>query len=154
MAVSMLRCEEDTVRRDLRQEKNNPLSLSLSLFGQEPDLTSKSSQDVNQHWRSRSDKVEGRGTCTMFQIYLNSGTRRYHICVQLFPGESNGCKSSYGSIRPRKIAVTIVMASIGSCLVMGHSSCQIKRCLTYCPCHSFIHRTWIQWKMSLVRLNH
>lgn len=132
------------VRRTLRGEIWDKRRITLSLFGQEPDLTSKSSPDVNHHWRSRSDKVEGRGTCTMFQIYLNSGTRRDHICVQLFPGESNGCKWSYGSIRPRKITMTIVMASIGSCLVMGHSSCQIERCLTYCPCHSFIHRTWIQ----------
>lgn len=62
-----------------------------------------------------------------------SGTRRDHICVQLFPGENRGCKWSYGSIRPWNI--TIVMTSVGSCLVIGHSSCQIKRHLTYCPCH-------------------
>lgn len=106
---------------------------SLSLFAQESDLTSKSPQDMNQHWRSRRDKDEGRETCTMFQIYAkNSGTRRDHICIQLFPGEINGCKWSYGSIKHRKITITIAMASISSCLMMGHSSCQIKKVLDLC----------------------
>lgn len=27
---------------------------------------------MNQHWRSRRDKDEGRETCTMFQIYAKT----------------------------------------------------------------------------------
>lgn len=113
---------------------------SLSLFGQEPDLTSKSCRDMNQRWRSGSDKATGRGTCTMFQIQRqNSGTTRDHICVHLFPEESNGSKWSNGSIRQRKITMTALLASADSCVVMGHSSCQIyiihiKSCWTDCPC--------------------
>lgn len=83
MAVSMLRCEEDTGGRDLRQEGNIP----LSLFGQEPDLTSKCSRDMNQRWRSRSDKAEGKGTCTMFQIQGRTQGQGGTTCVSSYSQE-------------------------------------------------------------------
>lgn len=82
MAVSMLRCEEDTIRRDLRQEERNPLSFSL--FGKDPDLTSKYSQDMIQQWRLRSDKAERRRTCAMSQIQARTSGQGGATSVSIY----------------------------------------------------------------------
>lgn len=91
-----------------------------------------------QGWRKRN-------LHNLSNLCQNSASKRDYICVQLLPGEITGCKWSYSSIRHRMPMITILMAIIGSCLGTGHSSCQIKRCWTYCPTHNFTHRARIQF---------
>ena len=133
MAVSMLRCEEDTVRGDLRprggySSLSPSLSLSLSLFGQEPDLTSKSSLDMNQHWRSRPDKAEGRETCTMFQIDAKTQGRGGTTSVsgysqgRLMDVSDHMVALGWGRLHSQE-----VMSRVGSCAVTGRSSGQTKK---------------------------
>lgn len=121
------------VRRTLwgeiwEQGENTPLSLSLS--GQEPDLTSKSSLDMNQHWRSRPDKAEGRETCTMFQIVAKTQGRGGTTSVSSYSqGRLMDVSDHMVALDSGRLHSQEVMSRVGSCAVMGLSSCQIKKVL-------------------------
>lgn len=135
MAVSMLRCEEDTARRDLRQDDNNSLTLSLS-FSLSPPLSLWPYIKVFPAHESRPEITFWQGwrktnLDNVSHPSQNSGTVKGHICVHLFPRQSNGCKRSYGSIRQRGIMLTIVRADTDRSLVTGHLSHQIKTGLTH-----------------------
>lgn len=133
MAVSMLRCEEDTARRDLRQDDNNSLSPLLSLS---PPLSLWPYIKVFPAHESRPEITFWQGwrktnLDNVSHPSQNSGTVKGHICVHLFPRQSNGCKRLYGSIRQRGIMLTIVRADTDRSLVTGHLSHQIKTGLTH-----------------------
>lgn len=63
-------CEKRSETRGERPSLVLALSPSVS-FGSEPDLTSKSSQDMNSLWRAHPVKVDAMQTCTMPKIYAH-----------------------------------------------------------------------------------
>lgn len=113
-------CEKRSETRGERPSLVLALSPSVS-FGSEPDLTSKSSQDMNSLWRAHPVKVDATQTCTMPKIYAHKKKENHRdwMVPHLSP-----LKWTYGRISHRKFTVTIALTAVWW---WWCSSCQIKK---------------------------